>query len=163
MTAVRKAVVIGVGSEYRRDDAAALEVLRRLAGRVPAGTQLLESDGEPASLVQAWDGAGLAVVVDAAALPAVPAGRLHRVDVTAGLGPAVVPEPARASWHNAGLGTAIALGGALGRLPERLIVHWVQVADTGYGQQLSPAVAASVDALVEAVLADLADLMGQPG
>ena len=149
-------VVIGVGSEFRRDDGVALAVLARLAGRVPAGTELVASDGEPVALVEAWDGAGRAVVIDAATGMDGGAGSLRRILVAAGSALPTLPEPARASWHDAGLTTAIALSRALNRLPATLIVHLVQVADTGFGQHLSPPVAASVGPLADAVLADLA-------
>ena len=74
-----RAVVIGVGNEFRRDDGAGPAVLARLHGRVPGGVELLVSDGEPAGLIAAWAGAPLAVIVDAVrAEPSVP-GRLHRL------------------------------------------------------------------------------------
>ena len=43
------AVVIGVGNRWRRDDAAGLEVIDALQGRVDDSVLLVESDGEPAS------------------------------------------------------------------------------------------------------------------
>ena len=72
-----RVVVIGVGNEFRRDDGAGPTA--RLRGRVPGGVELLVCDGEPTRLIEAWDGAALAVVIDAVrAEPAVP-GRLHRL------------------------------------------------------------------------------------
>ena len=145
------AVVIGVGNEFRRDDGAGPAVVARLHGRVPAGTELVVSDGEPARMIEAWDGAALAVVVDAVrAEPAVP-GRLHRLDLDrAGAAP-----PGTVSSHGLGLGDAIGLALALDRMPGRLVVHAVEAGDLSQGTGLTPAVAAVIDALATAVLRDL--------
>jgi hydrogenase maturation protease len=153
-SASRRTVVIGVGNEFRRDDGAGPEVVARLRGRVPEGTELVVSDGEPVRMIEVWTGSPLAVIVDAVrAEPAAP-GRLHRLVVDrAAAGP---PRPV--SSHGLGLGDAIALALALDRMPGRLIVHAVEAADLSQGTGLTPAVAAVIDALAAAVLRDLTSL-----
>jgi hydrogenase maturation protease len=146
-----RAVVIGVGNEFRRDDGVGPHVVARLRDRVPPGVDLVISDGEPAELLEAWEGAGLAVVVDAVrAVPSVP-GRLHRVVLAA---TTALPGTAVSS-HGLGVEAAAALAAALGRLPACLIVHAVEVADTTQGLGLTPEVAAAADALADAVLREL--------
>ena len=150
--AAPRAVVIGVGNEFRRDDGAGPAVLARLGGRVPGDVLLIASDGEPAAMIEAWAGVPLAIVVDAVrAEPARP-GRLHRLALDrpgAGQG-------RRVSSHGFGLDDAIGLGLALDRMPGRLIVHAVEGADLGRGTGLSPAVAAAIPALAAGVLRDIA-------
>ena len=63
-----RAVVIGVGNEFRRDDGAGPAVVARLRGHLPDRVCLLVSDGEPTRLIEAWAGAPVAVIVDAAAI-----------------------------------------------------------------------------------------------
>jgi hydrogenase maturation protease len=146
-----RVVVIGVGNEFRRDDGIGPAVVAQLRDRAPAPVELLTSDGEPARLIEAWTGAEVAVVVDAVrADPAVP-GRLHRLV----LDKAGRADPYPVSSHGLGLGEAVGLAQALGRMPGRLIVHAVEAADLGIGTGLSPPVAAAADALAAAVLADL--------
>ena len=153
------AVVIGIGNEFRRDDGAGPAVLARLHGRVPGGVELLISDGEPARLIEAWAGAPLAVIVDAVRTePAVP-GRLHRLV----LHQAGAAEVRPVSSHGLGLNSAIGLAHALDRMPGTLIVHAVEAADLGDGPGLSPAVAAAINALADAVLRDLTSQGSQPG
>jgi hydrogenase maturation protease len=153
-----RSVVIGIGNEFRRDDGAGPAVVDRLRGQVPAEVELLITDGEPTRMIEAWAGAGVAVIVDAVrAEPAVP-GRLHRL---------VLDRPGHGgarpvSSHGFGVDEAIGLALALDRMPGRLIVHAVEAADLGQGTGLSPAVAAAVDALAAAVLHDLAG-QGPPG
>jgi hydrogenase maturation protease len=146
--AIRRAVVIGVGNEFRRDDGAGPAVVARLYGQVPKGTELVVSDGEPARMIEAWAGMPLAVVVDAVrADPAVP-GRLHRLV----LDQAAAGAPQAMSSHGLGLEDAIGLALALDRMPGRLVVHAVEAADLTQGTGLTPAVAAVIDALADAVL-----------
>jgi hydrogenase maturation protease len=150
----RGIVVIGVGNEFRRDDGIGPEVLSRLHGQAADGVRLVASDGEPARMIEAWAGAWLAVVIDA--VLAVPLrspcpGRLHRIVVDR----TPTPDVHTVSSHGLGLGQSVALARALDRMPERLIVHAVEVTDVGHGVGLTPAVAAAADALTAAVLRDL--------
>jgi hydrogenase maturation protease len=159
----RGVVVIGVGNEYRRDDGIGPEVLSRLQGQAGDSVRLVASDGEPARMIEAWTGARLAVVIDAVlAAPSPPAdlpvplhspcpGRLHRIVVDR----APAADVHTVSTHGLGLGASVALARALDRMPERLIVHAVEVTDIGRGVGLTPAVAAAADALTAAVLRDL--------
>jgi hydrogenase maturation protease len=154
-----RTVVIGVGSDFRGDDGVGPAVLARLAGRVPPGVALVASDGEPANLLEAWDGASVAIVVDAVQAGSAPAGALHRVEIVgryAMPGPEPVGESAGMSGsHQLGLGSAIGLAQVLDRLPARLIVHGIQGSDFTMGAGLSEPVAGAVDDLVAAVIADL--------
>jgi len=148
-------VVIGIGNEFRRDDGVGPLVVGELRALVPGGVRLAVSDGEPVRLLEEWEGAKLAVVIDAvlrsgAAGPA--PGRTFRLELDrAAAGPA-----AGVSSHGLGLGDAISLARVLDMLPERLIVHAVEITDCGFGAGLSPAVAAAVPAVAAAVLGDLA-------
>jgi hydrogenase maturation protease len=146
-----RVVVIGVGNEFRRDDGIGPEVVSRLRGRTTEGVELLVSDGEPTRMIEAWAGAALAVVVDAVLNDRPSPGRRHRfvVDRTG------LPSPRPVSSHGLGPPDAVALARALGRMPERLIVHAVEAADVGLGLGLTPAVAAVVEALTDAVRLDI--------
>ncbi len=147
----RGAVVIGVGNPFRGDDGvgpAVLEALRAGPG-VPAGTRLVDSDGEPMRTVLAWEGAGLAIVVDGVRTGAAP-GTVHRLDpdrLAASSGPA--------GTHSAGPGDAVALGRATGRMPDRLVVLGVEVGDVGLGDRMSEPVVAAVTLVADLVMAEL--------
>lgn len=141
-------VVIGIGNGWRRDDGAGPAVVQAAASRLPAGTRVVELDGEPARVVETWDGADLAVVVDAVRTGA-PPGTVHRFD------PACegIPVPAGpGSSHSLGASDAYHLGRALGRLPGRVVIIGVEVADVGPGAGLTPEVAAALPAAVAAVV-----------
>ncbi|MCX4673688.1 hydrogenase maturation protease [Streptomyces sp. NBC_01381] len=146
--------VIGVGNEFRRDDGVGWVMIDRLRERaadrpLPPGALLATCDGDPARLIGLWEGADLAVVVDAAhAHPAHP-GRVHRLTLDAG----ELDRPRTTSSHGLGLGEAVELARVLGRLPGRLVVYAVEGADTALGTGLSP----SVEAVVEPLADDIED------
>jgi len=146
------AAVIAVGNPLRADDGAGVEVVRRLAGRVPAGVRLIEVGGEPAGLLDAWDGLGTVVVVDAVRTGGEP-GTVHRLDAS------TEPLPARmgsASTHGLGLAEALELGRALDRLPARVVVVGIEVADDRtVGGGLSRAVHDAIEGAAASVLAEL--------
>ncbi|MFE0172872.1 hydrogenase maturation protease [Streptomyces sp. NPDC059002] len=144
--------VIGVGNEFRRDDGVGPAVVARLRERaaarpLPPGTVLAVCDGDPARLIGSWEGADLAVVVDAAhAHPGHP-GRVHRLAFDA----EVLERPRTTSSHGLGLGEAVELARVLGRLPGRLVVYAVEGAESTLGTGLSAGVAEVVESLAASV------------
>ena len=146
------AIVICIGNPFRRDDGVASAVAECLRPRVPDGATVVELDGEPARLVEAWADAELAVIVDAARSGARP-GHIRRIEVDAGV---AVPAGSRASTHGQSVGDALELGRALDRMPVRLVIHAVEGADFGAGPGLTAAVAAAVPDVVAGVLDELA-------
>ena len=137
-------VVIGVGNAYRGDDAVGLAVAERLRGRLPAGVTVLDCEQEPTRLLDAWEGADVALVVDAAASGA-PPGTVHRFDAS---GDGVPAHVFRSSTHAFGVGDAVELARALGRLPERVVVYGIEGGDFTVGSGLSAPVAAAVQRVV---------------
>ena len=131
------AVVIGIGNAFRRDDGIGPAVAAQLAAR---GVSAVTCPAEPTAILDAWAGSALAVLVDAAG-GGVP-GRIRQCTIED------LADAAPVSSHDLGLRKTYELGLMLGRAPGALVVVTVDVADTGHGVGLSPAVA---DALPGAV------------
>jgi hydrogenase maturation protease len=131
--------------------------MERLERRTPNGVSVLPVEQEPTRIIDAWQGAWAAVIVDAVESGANP-GTLHRVDASKTSVPAHV---FRSSTHAFGVGEAIELARALGRMPERVIVYGVEGATFLAGVGLTPPVEAALDEVVEAVLGDLEHLRGE--
>lgn len=153
MTVSTRIANIGVG-DPGRDDGLARAVLSRLwqgaADRpLPPGTLLAACDLDPARLIPLRENAEPAIVLEPAhARPSRP-GRIYRLELnTAALWPAGTMRP-----H--GLGEAVNLARALGRLPGHLVAYAVDGADTSLGQGLSEPVAATVGHLAACVEADI--------
>ena len=152
-----RAVVIGVGNCYRRDDgigpAAAAEIERQ---HLP-GVRVVISDGDPAGLLEAWAGLDLAIVVDAVrCVPATP-GRMHRWRA------GQVERGWTASSHGLGIPDALDLGRALDRYPRRVVLFAVEAADLRPGPGLSRAVATSLPDVVAAIATELRRAIVPPG
>lgn len=142
-------VVIGIGNDFRRDDGVGPAVADEIAKRELPGVRVLTAIGEPGAILDAWTGASLAVVVDAAVGEGSTPGRVRRWDPVDVEGSGVV------SSHATGLPQTYALGQALGQIPQKLVVFSVDVADVGDGPGLTPEVAAAVPQVVDAVLTEL--------
>jgi hydrogenase maturation protease len=140
--------VIGIGNPLRSDDAIGLFVARRVRELADPEVEVMELEGEPARLIDAWQGTRLVVVVDAVKSDA-PGGAVMRFDATAGPLP---PSLSATSTHALGLGDAVEIARALDRLPGRLIVFGVEGTRFQAGSDLSPPVAAAVQAVADAVL-----------
>ncbi|MGW4425611.1 hydrogenase maturation protease [Streptosporangium sp. NPDC004631] len=155
---MRGRVVIGVGNEMRGDDSAGLEVVRLLRGVLPEEVPVLENGGEPAGLVEAWTGAGLAVVIDTT-VSGTPPGTVRRYTVlgrrpSPGDVPWTAPAAGHGSSHALGIADAIALGHALDRLPGELVLYTVEGADFRLGAPVTPAVRHAIGEIATTV-ADL--------
>ena len=135
--------LIGIGNRFRRDDGAGLEVVRRLRLAHPPGVILIEQEGEPASLIEAWSTVEESLVVDAISSGSEP-GRLHRFDVTHAPLPT---EIFNVSTHALGLPEAVELARELGRLP-RLVVYGIEGESFEAGEGLSDPVQKTVEKLV---------------
>ena len=143
-------VIIGIGNDLRRDDgvgiaaAAALELLAIPNVVVKTGV------ADPMSLLEAWTGASLVVIIDAAiADPSTP-GRIRRCELHD-----VAAHTGGLHSHSIDIGHTHALGQALGRVPGELVMFSIEVAGTDHGIGLSPQVAGAVPKVVESVRAEI--------
>jgi hydrogenase maturation protease len=141
--------VIGVGNAWAGDDAAGLLVARIVRERAPSGVGVIEHEGEPTALLDEWQDAPLAIVVDATSGGGRP-GQVRVMDATDAPLPA---EVTGTSTHAFGLAEAIELGRALGRLPGRLVVVGVEGSRFEAGAEPSAEVAAALEQAADQVLA----------
>jgi hydrogenase maturation protease len=132
-------VIIGLGNEFRHDDAVGLVAARRLHG--------VEHEGDIGDLISRWQGLERVILIDAVSSGAAP-GTIHRLDVSVSRVP---PELFKNSTHALGLADAIELSRALGTLPHEVLIYGIEVRDTTAGIGLSPEVAKALEALIAEV------------
>lgn len=146
-------IVLGIGNPDRGDDAAGRAVARQLRGFSPTNIEVIEHDGEGATLLTQFDGAAVAFVVDASASGA-PPGTIRRFDVSA----APLPDLAFGlSTHGFGLAMAIELARTLGQLPPQCIIYAIEGASFEMGAPLSAPVQAAVAEVARRLLAEIPD------
>ncbi len=148
--------MIGVGNRWRGDDAAGLEVAELLRGTLPGGVEVVEREGEPIDLIDAWQGADAVWVADAVSSGS-PAGTLYRLDAHEHELPV---ELFRGSTHHLGLADAVELARTLDRLPPRAVVYGVEAASFAPGLGLTPAVRDGVAEVAHRIRAEVAGCLG---
>lgn len=148
-------IVIGVGNELRGDDGVGLAVLRVLRDRdLPAGgdaVTLREATGEGATLMETWQGADVAILIDAVRADGDP-GTVYRFDAREQTLPS---QFFNYSTHAFSVAEAVELARALGQLPPHLLVYGIEGADYDTGAGLSAPVEASVETVADQILDDL--------
>ena len=144
MTGIADVVVIGIGNPYRLDDGVGPAVAAAVAAHGRQGVRVVISAAEPTAILDAWAGATLVVLVDAAAGGTPGRVRVGTLEDFA--------ESAAVSSHDLSVRQTYGLAAVLDRAPAALLVVTVDVAEVGYGEGLSPAVAAALPVAVCAVL-----------
>ena len=143
-------LVIGVGNDFRGDDAAGLLAARRL--RACRGVRAVEHTKDGLSLMEHWRPMDHVVVVDALC-SGHPPGTVFRFDATEG------PVPGDVGWissHSPGVAEGIETARVLGRLPASLTVYGIEAEHIDPGDRVTPAVAAAVEEVALAILDETA-------
>ncbi len=117
-------LIIGIGNEYRGDDAAGLLVVRMLRTLpTPAFPEnaIIECDGDGAALLDLWQAADTVILIDAS-FSGLPAGTITKFDPRA----YPMPPSSLVSSHAFGLAEAIELARGLDSLPRSLVVYAIE-------------------------------------
>jgi hydrogenase maturation protease len=139
--------VIGVGQRYRGDDEVGLLVAETL---VAEGLDVVTVSSDALTLLAAFEGADLCVAIDSAQHGGAP-GAVLRLNADA---VAATRAGAATSSHGNALAEAVALGAALGNLPQRLCIIAIVGTAFGIGDAMTAPVRAAIPAAVAAVLAE---------
>jgi len=149
-----KILVIGVGNEFRGDDAAGVLVARRLGERNLPGVKVIEQNGEGAALITAWEGAETVFLIDAAQSGA-EAGTIHCFEAHE------TPLPVdffSFSSHAFGAAEAIKLSLILGELPDRVVVYGIEGLNFAAGLGLSQPVEQALEIVLQRLLDEILPL-----
>jgi hydrogenase maturation protease len=149
-----RVVVVGLGNEHRGDDGAGKVALRRIRPRLPEGVEAWEAPADPAGLLEIWDGAERAYVIDATRSGS-PPGVILRWEGADELG---LPRFGTTSTHGLSLAEAIGLGVALGRRPGCWVVFGIEAGALGPATSLTEPVERAADEVVERILKELGSL-----
>ena len=148
-------VVVGVGNDFRQDDAAGLIAARRLRD---CGILAEEHQGDFATLNETWKEADSLILIDAIAPCRVP-GAIYRLNASTS---PLDRQVCNTSTHAFGLADVIELSRALGTLPPRVLVFGIEAKNLAVGVGLSREVEASLPELVKEVMACVLSQSGVP-
>lgn len=146
-----RVLILGVGNDFRRDDAAGLVALRSLRGEIDVDADLRESDGEGGRLCELWRCRDNVILLDSSE-PGSSPGRIRRVGV---LEADQISTSHGTSSHILGVAEAIRLSRRLGELPVNLVVYTIEAADVSMGRGLTLAVADAIPELARCVAREL--------
>jgi hydrogenase maturation protease len=127
-------LVIGLGNEYRGDDAVGVVVARRIKRKI-GGARVVERR-DASLLLEAWDAAANVIVVDAMRSGSA-CGTILRLDAVKDRLPA---EWQSLSTHAVGLSEAIELARLANAMPERLVVYGIEGSRFESSQVITPEV-----------------------
>jgi hydrogenase maturation protease len=147
--------IVGIGNEFRGDDAAGLAVLRQLGKNVPAGARTIELAGDQTYLLELMRSTDAVIVVDAVQSSA-PAGTIFRIDASE------EPMPkdfVTFSTHAIDSATVIELARALDVLPGTALVYGIVGREFSFTTRMTPEVAEALDVVRESILNDASDIM----
>lgn len=151
----KKILVIGVGNEFRGDDAVGVLVARRLAEHtLPTTVTVLEQSGEGSDLMAAWEGADHVFLIDAARSDAA-LGTIHRFEASQ---KPLATDFFSFSSHAFGVAEAIEISRMLGELPKRVIVYGIESCNFDTGSDLSPEVRQAVENVIRQLLQEIEEL-----
>jgi len=138
--------IIGCGNLNRGDDGVGIYMADRLREYgIPAET----CTGDATGLMEVWCGAADVLILDAVCTGA-PIGTIHQWDMRHSR----LPARSWASTHGFGIAEGIELARKLGRLPKRLRIYGIEIAQFAAGTDLSREVRASADKLLQRVIAN---------
>ena len=150
--------VIGVGNEWRGDDAAGLLVARRLKEVALSWVEVCESLGTTGEVQDAWKDAAGVIVVDAV-FSGGPPGAIYRFNAH---GTGVPVQLSRSpSSHGWGVAEALALGKVFQELPPFLIIYGIEGQNFGPGQEVSQEVAAAIPEAVRRIRREIQTWLGR--
>jgi hydrogenase maturation protease len=150
--------VIGVGNEWRGDDAAGLLVVRSLKEELPPGVEVSESPESGSALQDAWQHAARVIVVDAVVSGGSP-GTIYRFDAHAP--GATFPVSHSPSTHGWGLSEALAMGKVFQNFPPCLIIYGIEGEKFTISKEVSTAVAAAIPEAVRRIKLEIQQWLGE--
>jgi hydrogenase maturation protease len=133
MSNPKKRLIIGIGNEYRSDDAVGFHIARKIAALSLPFLEVVEESGEGTSLMEAWKNHRSVILIDSVRSGSAP-GTLHRIE--AHKRPLPIHISAYSS-HAFGAAEAIELARTLHQLPQQVIVYGIEGRNFSAGTTLS--------------------------
>ena len=156
--AIPRILVLGLGNLIRSDDGAGVHAARLLMGnpRLPQAVEVIEGETAGLDLLAVIHDATHVLALDAVNTGAEP-GTVTRFDLSG-----LAPLPGSPSVHQLGFADLLEALRWLDKADKRMVLLGLQPLETGWGDALSPAVAAALPQLVEAALVELEQWVPQP-
>jgi len=154
---LKKTLILGVGNYILSDDGLSVHVLERLQADnlIPDDIQMIDGGTCGLDLLQYLEGVSNLIIIDAIKTRDGTPGSIIRLDgdqIPAYLSLKISP-------HDIGLPDLLATAKLRDLYPENIVAFGIQPASLELGVDLSPEVAANVDALIELIKKEVTELI----
>ncbi len=156
MSLSNEIVIIALGNPFRGDDGVGTVVTGLLKEQFEE-CQFIEGQDDSLAIINAWEAATLAIIVDAASPDKTP-GKITRLEID---NQPLPHDMASCSSHGLGLSEAIELGRTLGKLPEQMIIYAIEAESFEHGQSQSPAVMNATNNVANKIKNDIRQFINQ--
>ena len=147
-------LVVGIGNEYRNDDAIGVVVVRSLKKNLPC-TKIIETTGDNLNLIDIWKDPKVVILVDAVSSKSKP-GTIFRYNAL------TEPIPTLISFHSThvfSIAETIELGRTLHQLPPNLLLFGIEGKNFASGTSISPEVENAIPKVVEEIMLVIQDFL----
>ena len=146
-----KPLILGIGNRYRGDDALGCLIADDIKNHVPDNVEVMEHDGEPASLIDLWKDRDLVILVDAVS-SGTEAGTIHHIDLNS----RALPDSFRSySTHAFGIAEAVELSKVLNKMPKQLIFYGIEGKSFAATTELSEPIKIATKELNEKIMTEI--------
>lgn len=152
-----KTLIVGIGNRFRGDDALGCVIADEIKKQVSNSVEVIEHNGDPAALIDLWQGYSQVILIDAVSSGAEP-GTMHYVD----LRQQSIPEVFRNySTHALGIAEAVELARVLGKLPLSIVFFGIEGEDFKSASPLSPQLQHAVKELPSKIMEVISPRCGE--
>jgi hydrogenase maturation protease len=144
-------LLIGVGNDYRSDDGIGLLVARKIREKQIPFITVKEESGEGASLIEAWQGFQIVILVDAVSSGTEP-GTIFRIWTNEEIIPIKF---FHYSTHAFSVAEAIELARMMNTLPSRLLVYGIEGDIFTAGVKISSRVKQAANKVIEQIMKEI--------
>ncbi len=145
-------VIVGIGNDYRKDDAVGLHVARLVRDLTKGELRVVDGIADGYALMETWSDSSRVYVIDCAVSGAAP-GYIYRFDALNENIPVNIFDGY--STHSVSLVQAIELARALDRLPSSLTVFGIEGKDVSPGSDFSAEVKRAARMTAERIIEEL--------
>ena len=152
-----KILVIGIGNEFRCDDAIGIITARMLRDKKTVNTDVAENNGDGALLIEQWQGYDKVILIDAVKLNNNP-GRVHVIDANNNSLPKDISLD---SSHLFNIPEAIETARVLKRLPGKMTIYGIEGKNFAAGTEITKEVSEASGEVISKVLNEISSLNGE--
>ncbi len=140
-----------MGNQFRSDDSVGVLIARELANNKDPNYDIVEHQGDGATLMDLWSGFDNVIIIDAVSSGSEP-GNIFRLDANE---QKIPTEFFNYSTHAFSVAEAVEMARTLGTLPKQMILYGIEGQNFSNGTELTEPVRQSMQTIIEEIILSL--------